>query len=142
MAEDPVGVGEGVEKLQGGSRGGSAGCIHACADRPVVGVDFEAGRVHDNDAQIAWGTALAGVCLNMELLDIVAFWGMVVDLVRVVILFTGEGLGEGVRLCGLEDPDGLIEDLEGDEPPLLADLQEIVLPFDGPEVVLYTDIRV
>ena len=29
--EDPVGVGEGVEKLQGGSRGGSAMCGLTCS---------------------------------------------------------------------------------------------------------------
>ena len=109
-AEDAVGVTEGIEELQGRSGVGSAGRIHVCTDRPVVGVDFEAGCVVDDNAQIAWRAAFTDGRLDMETLDIMTLLG-IMDRARVLVCFAGEGLGEGVGLGRLEDPDGLVEDL-------------------------------
>ena len=83
-AEDAVGVSEGVEKLQGRSGVGRAGRVHASADRPVICVDFEAGRVVNDDAQITRRAAFADGRLDMQPLDIVALLG-IVDGARVLI---------------------------------------------------------
>lgn len=134
-AEDAVGAGERVKELNGGSGVRGAGGVHTCADRPVVGIDFKARRIVNDNAQITWRAAFTRVRLDMEPLNVVALLG-IIDLARLVVLFAGEGLGEGMCLGRLENPNGLVEDLERDDAPLPADLEEIMLPFDGPKIVL------
>ena len=80
--EDAVGVSEGVEELHGRSGIGSAGRIHVCADRPVVSVDFKAGRIVDDDTQVSWGAAFADGNLDMEPLNVMSLLDRALVLVR------------------------------------------------------------